>query len=418
MNAPRFDLVVFGASGFVGQILTRYLATYFATAGPPPRWAIAGRSSTKLEHLKASLGGLSQGPTMLIADTTRPEETAALCAQTRVLVSTVGPYALYGEPVIKACADHGTDYCDLTGETLWVRQMIAKYQETARRTGARIINCCGFDSVPSDMGVWALQQEAVRRWNVPAREVAMRVKHLKGSVSGGTVASLLHALGRAKADPAIRKELNNPYALCPPSTQLQIQQHQITKTEFDQAFGAWIAPFVMAAVNEPVVHRTNALLNQAYGAHFRYNEAWLTGPGLTGWLKAAGITAALAAFFIAALGQPSRSLMQRFLLPSPGEGPSTAAQQAGSFDLRFLARSENGLRIGLKVTGDQDPGYSASAKMLAHAALHLAFDLVEGNTKLGRAGGFWTPASCFGAGYLERLCKHAGLMFELHPEQP
>lgn len=416
MNSTRFDLVIFGATSFVGQILARYLATHLAGGSDGLRWALAGRSLTKLQELKASLGQRYQDLPLLLADTTRHTEIEALCTQTRVLVSTVGPYAVHGEPVIKACAENGTDYCDLTGETLWIKRMIEKYQQAAQRSGARIVPCCGFDSVPSDMGVWALQQEAVRRWGSPAAEITMRVKGLKGGASGGTVASLLHAVEEAMSDPALRKDLNNPFSLCPPTSHRLIRQHQVKSVEFDRGFEAWTAPFVMAAVNERVVHRSNSLLGFAYGPRFSYNEALLTGSGALGWLRASAITTALGAFFVSAMYKPSRQLMQNFLLPSPGEGPSPAAQKAGSYDLRLLARSERGARMRFRVAGDQDPGYGSTAKMLGQAALYMALDLADGNTKVGQPGGFWTPASCFGQRYIDRLCQHAGLVFELDPE--
>ncbi|WP_417357449.1 MULTISPECIES: saccharopine dehydrogenase family protein [Gammaproteobacteria] len=413
MTAPRFDLVVFGATSFVGQILTRYLSQYLAESQEPLRWAIAGRSAAKLEMLKAALGEAGQQLPILISDATDAGQIAALCAQTRAVVSTVGPYALYGEPLIKACAEGGTDYCDLTGEAQWIKRMVDKYQAAARHSGARIVHCCGFDSVPSDMGVWLLQQEAVKRWGQPLGEITMRVKAMKGGASGGTVASILQFIEEALADPAIRQDINNPYSLCPPAPVNSARQHQVKAAEYDHNAQSWAAPFLMAAVNERVVHRSNALLGQAYGQGFSYNEALLTGPGLKGRLKAFGVVAALGTFMLGALVKPGRYLMQRFLLPKPGEGPSEAAQLAGHFDLRFWGKGEAGQALSLKVTGDRDPGYGATAKMLGQAALFLALNMRAGSEKTGRPGGFWTPASAFGEGYLDRLRCHSGMTFEL-----
>lgn len=214
MLQTDYDLVVFGATSFVGQILTKYLAEYFATRHEQLRWAIAGRSQQKLQQLKDTLGSSGESLPILIADAGNQDELNALCAQTRVVVSTVGPYALYGEPLIQACVANGTDYCDLTGETQWIKKMIRKYESQAQHSGARIVHCCGFDSVPSDMGVYYLQQQAQQQFGQPATRVSMRVKTLKGGASGGTVASLINVIQEAAADPALRKDLLNPYVLC------------------------------------------------------------------------------------------------------------------------------------------------------------------------------------------------------------
>ena len=412
MTAPSYDIVVFGATSFVGQILTRYLAEHLAGQAETLRWAIAGRSEAKLNDLKRSLGTAGQSLPIIVADAGNETQLRALCAQTRVVVSTVGPYALYGEPLVKVCVESGTDYCDLTGETQWIKRMIDKYESAARKTGARIVHCCGFDSVPSDMGVWFLQQHAMRQWGVPATHVKMRLQTLKGGASGGTVASVINVVKEAAADPALRKELVNPYALCPEGHGFKARQHYVKSAEFDSAFDAWIAPFVMAAINERVVHRSNALSGKAYGSEFTYDEAILTGTGLKGRLKALATVAGLGAFMAGILIGPVRGVMQRFLLPKPGEGPSPEAQLAGRYDLRFFGRTDNGQALRVKVTGDRDPGYGSTGKMLGQAAISLARDLVENGIKVGRAGGFWTPATVFDERFIERLTRHAGLRFE------
>ena len=265
MTAPDYDVVIFGATSFVGQILTRYLAEYLSAQAETLRWAIAGRSEAKLEDVRRSLGAAGQSLPIIVADAANEAQLQALCAQTRVVVSTVGPYALYGEPLIKVCAQSGTDYCDLTGETQWIKRMIEKYEATAQQSGARIVHCCGFDSVPSDMGVYFLQRQAMRHFGAPAAHVKMRVKTLKGGASGGTVASMINVVKEAAADPSLRKALVNPYALCPTGHSLTARQHYVSAAEFDADFDAWIAPFVMAAINERVVHRSNALSGKAYG---------------------------------------------------------------------------------------------------------------------------------------------------------
>ena len=412
MTQTNYDLVVFGATSFVGQILTRYLAEYFSTQQEQLSWAIAGRSQQKLQDLKSSLGTLGESLPILIADASNQAELNALCAQTRVVVSTVGPYALYGEPLIQACVTNGTDYCDLTGETQWIKKMIEKYESQAQQSGARIVHCCGFDSVPSDMGVYYLQQQAQKQFNAPATQVSMRVKTLKGGASGGTVASLINVIQEAAADPALRKDLVNPYVLCPPDHGNSQRQIYIKTGKFDSDFNAWIAPFVMAAVNERVVHRSNALSGNAYGSNFSYNEAILTGDGLKGRFKALGVVSGLGVFMLAAVSKPVSQLMERYMLPKPGEGPTPEQQRTGRFDLRFIGKTEAGQTLKIKVTGDRDPGYGSTGKMLGQAALSLAIDHVKEAKKTGRVGGFWTPATMFDDRFIQRLTKHAGLEFQ------
>lgn len=412
MTAPAYDLVVFGATSFVGQILTRYLAEHFSASAETLRWAIAGRSEAKLNEVRASLGVAGQALPIIVADADNEAQLRAMCAQTRVVVSTVGPYALYGEPLIKACVESGTDYCDLTGETQWIKRMVEKYEVAAQRSGARIVHCCGFDSVPSDMGVYFLQQQAKQQWGAPATQVKMRVKTLKGGASGGTVASLLNVVKEAAADPVLRKELTNPYSLCPPNHGFTARQHYVKSAEFDADFEAWIAPFVMAAINERVVHRSNALSGKAYGSKFTYDEAILTGPGFKGRMNALTVVAGLAAFMVAAVIKPARVVMERYVLPKPGEGPSPEAQLAGRYDLRFFGQTDAGQTLRVKVTGDRDPGYGSTGKMLGQAAASLALDHVKDGSKVGRGGGFWTPATMFDERFIERLTRHAGLRFE------
>jgi len=410
MTAPAYDLVVFGATSFVGQLLVRYLAEHLPSEAPTLRWAIAGRSASKLDILKRSLGPLGANLPTLMADAGDEAQLRTLCEQTRVVVSTVGPYALYGEPLVKVCAQQGTDYCDLTGEVQWIKRMQDKYESTAKQSGARIVHCCGFDSVPSDMGVYVLQQQAMAQFGVPATQVKMRVKALKGGASGGTIASIINVAQEAAADPALRKELMNPYSICPPGHGFTTRQHAVRGVEHDSDFGMWIGPFLMAAINERVVHRSNALSGHAYGSTFTYNEATLTGPGLKGRLMAFAMVFGLGFFMLGVMISPIRRLLERFVLPKPGEGPSPEAQQAGRYDLRFLGRTATGQVLNVKVTGDRDPGYGSTSKMLGQAAISLALDLPK---EAGKGGGFWTPATAFDQRYVERLRRYAGLTFEV-----
>lgn len=411
MTHPAYDLVVFGATSFVGQILTRHLAEHLSSGADTLRWAIAGRSEAKLAQLRDSLGDAARTLPILVADASDDAQLQTLCAQTRVVVSTVGPYALYGEPLVRACAQSGTDYCDLTGETQWIKRMIDRYEAAATQSGARIVHCCGFDSIPSDLGVYVLQQRALHEWGAPAEHVTMRVKTLKGGASGGTVASMINVVREAAADPALRRMLLDPYALCPRDHRFTVRQHAVRSAEFDRDCDAWIAPFVMAAVNERVVHRSNALAGDAYGNGFRYDEAIVTGHGIRGSVVARATVVALGAFMAGVLVKPVRSAMERFLLPKPGEGPSLAAQRAGCFDLRFFGHASGGRIVRLKVTGDRDPGYGSTGKMLGQAAICLALDCRAGSDRT-RGGGFWTPATMFGERLVERLVRHAGLRFD------
>jgi len=404
-EAP-YDLVVFGATSFVGKILSRYLFETCGT-GQSVNWAIAGRSSAKLDALKAELGGGADNLPVIVADAADEDAMHSLCEQTRVVISTVGPYALYGEPLVKACATTGTDYCDLTGEVHWIRRMISKYEEQAQESGARIVHCCGFDSIPSDLGVWFLQKNAEEVFGEPCLNVRMRVKVAKGGLSGGTFASMINVAKEASADPKLRKELANPFSLCPPEHRSQTRQPALKSAEFDRDFNAWLAPFVMSTINTRVVHRSNALQNARYGKEFTYDEAMMTGRGSKGRLTAYGVTAALGTFVMASAIKPSRWLVEK-LVPEPGQGPSQEDQDKGFYDLRFIGRTADDKAIITKVTGDRDPGYGSTGKMLGQAGLCLAFDIKD-----DVAGGFWTPASAMNGKLVERLTSHAGLTFEV-----
>ena len=407
-HAPAHDVTVFGATSFVGQILTRYLAEEFGTRGRL-KWAIAGRSEEKLRSLRNSLGMKAARLPMVVADAADASALHRMCAGTRVVISTVGPYALYGEPLVRACVDSGTDYCDLTGEVQWIRRMIHAYEAAARKSGARIVHCCGFDSIPSDLGVHFLQSAARERYGEPCAEVRMRVKAMRGGFSGGTVASLLNVVKEASANPALRRELANPYSLCPEGYGSGIRQPNIRGPQYDSDFESWAAPFVMSAINTRIVQRSNALAKQAYGEDFRYDEAMLTGRGVAGQLAAAGVTAGLGAMMVAGALPPARWALGRVVLPAPGEGPSPEAQRKGFFDLRFLGRTDGGQVLRVKVTGDRDPGYGSTAKMLGQAGASLALDFADS----GRGGGFWTPATMFGDRLIERLVAHSGVSFEV-----
>jgi short subunit dehydrogenase-like uncharacterized protein len=408
MSAPEFHIVVFGATSFVGEILTRYLVERHGVGGSL-RWAIAGRSAAKLDALKAALGADAAALPVLTADAADEAALRQMCGRTRVVVSTVGPYALYGSPLVAACAASGTDYCDLTGEVQWIRRMILAHEQQAKDSGARIVHCCGFDSIPSDLGVYFLQQAARQRFGQPLTRVKLRIKAMRGGFSGGTASSLMNVLDEVKRDPSLRKVLGNPFALCVGDDSGRPRQPEVRLASYDADFGSWAGPFVMSAINTRVVHRSNQLAGHAYGRDFVYDEAMMTGPGLRGRLAAAGIGAGLGGFIAAAVIPPTRWLLERTVVPKPGEGPSPEAQRRGFYDFRFLGTTEDGRSLRAKVTGDRDPGYGSTAKMLGEAAVCLALDVPRDE----KGGGFWTPSTIFGERLIDRLQAHAGLRFEI-----
>ncbi|MGD9209689.1 MAG: saccharopine dehydrogenase NADP-binding domain-containing protein [Desulfobacteraceae bacterium] len=407
-HIPTHDLVVYGATGFVGRIITRYLIKLNGSRNDI-KWAIAGRSKAKLEQLKKELGPGARNLPVIIADAQNTSALEKMCAQTRVVISTVGPYAIHGEPLIKTCVTSGTDYCDLTGEIQWIHSMIQRYEATAEKSGARIVHCCGFDSIPSDIGVFFLQQQSLARYGKFCSNVNMRVKKVKGSFSGGTIASMINTVKEGRNDARIRKVLTNPYSLCPLNGSPRPHQKSVTTAFYDDAFGSWTAPFIMAIINEHVVQRSNALLNPKYSDAFIYNEGMLTGPGSKGRRRAKGMSLSSAFFVSSLLFPPVRWLLERFILPRSGQGPSRKAQRNGFYDILFLGETEDGNLLKVKVSGDQDPGYGSTAKMLGQAGICLTMDI----SKQDKPGGFWTPATIFGSKLIDRLRLHAGLSFDV-----
>jgi short subunit dehydrogenase-like uncharacterized protein len=403
MSERPFDLVVFGATSFVGQILTARLVERVGTDGDV-RWAIAGRNADKLATVAEETGADVE---RIVADAGDAAAMADLAGRTDVVVSTVGPYALYGSELVAAVAAAGTDYCDLTGEPHWMRQMIDAHQAAAAASGARIVHACGFDSIPSDLGVWFTQQRAIERFGVPCTSIGLRVKAAKGGPSGGTVASMINLIEEARHDPAMRKILGNPYSLAPEGMRSGPRQPNVTTPRRDDLSGRWVAPFVMAATNTQVVQRTHALLGRPWGDDFLYDEAIMTGEGPSGAVRSAVVSAATGAFAGAAVFGPTRQVLGKFL-PEPGEGPTPEQQEAGFFDMRLYGRTAAGDEIATKVTGDRDPGYGSTAKMLAESA--LAFGDVD---RADVGGGFWTPATAFGDLLIDRLVEHAGLTFDV-----
>lgn len=381
-----FDIIVYGATGFTGRLVAEYLVRSYPGAAAP-RWAMAGRSLEKLEEVRDAIGAPAELP-LVIASADDASSLRVLAERASVVLTTVGPYQLYGSELVAACAAAGTAYVDLCGEPAWMRQMIDSHNEAARASGARIVFSCGFDSIPFDLGVLTLQEAARERFGRPCPRVKGRVRKMKGGASGGTVASMKATYAATRRDPALAALLTNPFALTPGFD--GPEQPSGMAPEHDEAVAAWVAPFVMAPINTKNVHRTNYLLGQLYGADFVYDEMMITGPG------EAGKAAALALAKAEPLGGDKA--------PKPGEGPSLEERERGHYELVFVGLMPDGARLEVVVTGDRDPGYGSTSKMIAESALCLVRDVAG-------EGGIWTPAALMGAKLRERMEQLAGLRF-------
>jgi short subunit dehydrogenase-like uncharacterized protein len=402
-HPTAFDLIVFGASGFTGRLVVEYLHTTYGEKGRV-RWAMAGRSLDKLQRVRDELG-LSADVPLLVANARDTAALSLLVAQTQVVISTVGPYQLHGEALVTACAQAGTDYVDLCGEPGWMAQMIPRLQGPAAASGARIVFSCGFDSIPFDLGVLFLQEAAQAQLGVPLVRVHGRVKVMKGSFSGGTAASLLATLQAASHDPQLARSLRNPFALTPGFT--GPPQPDDTGAEHDDLLGQWTAPFIMAAINTQNVHRTHALLGHPWGRGFIYSERTLTGEGAKGQARARQMARqnrlqnTLLAF------GPTRTLIRRFVLPQPGQGPTQAQREKGRYEIVFKGQTADGRTLSTTVQADRDPGYGSTCKLIAEAALCLSKETSRHTTP----GGVWTPGAAMGMALVQRLQAQAGLRF-------
>jgi short subunit dehydrogenase-like uncharacterized protein len=396
-NTREFDVVLFGATGYTGQLVADHLAAHARGA----RLALAGRNRERLQHVCSEIR--SSLP-LLVGDSQDPAFVSQLAQRAAVVCSTVGPYSLYGERLVAACVDAGTSYCDLTGEVHFIRYMIDRYEERARQSGARIVHCCGFDSIPADLGTFYLQEQARARWGEPCEEVRARVTKMRGGSSGGTIASGQEVMKAAANDPALRRLLVNPYCLNPTGEQSGPDPKDRLGPQADPDFG-WTAPFIMAACNTRIVRRTNAVLGYPYGRNFRYDEAIATGRGPKGLLTASAISAGSAAMITAMAVAPLRTLSQRYL-PKPGQGPTREQRETGFF-VYELVGTHGSDKIRTRVSADRDPGYGATAKMLGQSALCLAQDA----DRLPVQGGSWTPASAMGTALIDRL-NEVGVRFE------
>lgn len=403
----KYGIVLYGATSFVGQLVAAYLQKFLAEddSSNEVSWAIAGRNQQKLEQVKKQVGN-SELP-LIIADSEDADSLNEMAEQAQVIISTVGPYLKYGEPLIKACAENGTDYVDLTGEALFIKDMLDKYQQTAKDSGARIVNSCGFDSLPSDLGVLFTQNCAQKAHGEYCDTINMRVKAAKGGLSGGTVSSMATIFEEIAKDKSLRKQLANPYILNDDAKRPNVRQENVSLPQWDADNERWVAPFIMASINTRIVHRSNQLRDYQYGRDFKYDEAIWLPAGLKGRLMSYGMTTGIAGFAASMMFKPSRDLLNEHVLPKPGDGPSKSEQENGYFDIRFFGYTNKNHQVLTKVTGDKDPGYGSTCQMLAQSALCLLQDI----SKEQVAGGFWTPAAAMGETLIERLQNHAGLEF-------
>ena len=385
MSDRRFEIVLYGATGFTGKLV----AEYFAETHPDLKWAIAGRSQQKLDEVRQSLN-LPELPT-ITADSADPTSLNAMAQHATALISTVGPYAKYGTPLLQACATEGTHYCDLTGEAQWMAEVYEQIDPVAKDSGARLVHCCGFDSIPSDLSVFFLQKHFKERFGHYATHVSGRMGRAAGGVSGGTVASLMYVAEQASKDPVIKERVMDPYALYPAGLEKGLDGPDQAGIAWDDNFESWTGPFVMAAINTKVVRRSHALAGLPYGVDFRYDESQLCASRTKALLSAGGLGAVMAG----TLFSPTRALLKK-VLPDPGEGPNETTRNNGFFE--FWAHGSDGAnQLRIKVAGERDPGYGATSRMLAQAGLCLARD------ELSVGGGIWTTASAMGDQLLARL---------------
>jgi short subunit dehydrogenase-like uncharacterized protein len=405
-NDRAYDVVVYGATGFVGKLTAAYLAKDETGA----RVALGGRNQAKLQALRTELGPVAADWPILVADAADPSSLDELAASTKVVATTVGPYRKYGMPLVAACTKAGTHYADLTGEVGFVREVIDAHDEAAKASGSRIVNSCGFDSIPSDLGVFALADGVRRDGAGELEETKLIVTAMKGGVSGGTIASLKGQVDEMKIDKALRQLVNDPYGMSPdrdkePDLGDERDARSISR---DRNADRWLAPFVMAQYNTRIVRRSNALQGWAYGRSFRYGEYMGFKGNPLGLSAAVGMTAGLGALAGGLALRPTRALLDR-ALPDPGEGPSEKVQRNGYFTLEIHARTSTGARYVAAVTGKKDPGYAGTAVMFGESALALAQD----GAALPPVAGVLTPAAGIGQPLIDRLRRH-GFTFDVN----
>tara|TARA_Y200000002_G_scaffold51088_2_gene36920 strand:- start:9858 stop:11060 length:1203 start_codon:yes stop_codon:yes gene_type:complete len=394
-NNREYDIIIWGASGFTGRLVAEYL--YKNYNAKDLNWAIAGRDELKLSSIREKF--LDNTIPIVLADSFNENSLNDIVKKTKVVCSTVGPYAKYGSLLVKSCVKNKTHYCDLAGEAQWIRKMIDLYHKEAITNQVKIVNSCGFDSIPSDMGVYFIYKNILKK-NL---SIKMRVTGAKGGYSGGTYASMQNIIKEASINKEIRRNLTNPYGLNPIGEQSGMDKSDLRSVIYDSKIKTWISPFLMAGINTKIVRRSNALSNYNYGKEFKYDEAVMTGNGFKGRLK--GIILSIPLIFLSAKPGSLFNKIFNFLSPKPGKGPNKKERESGYFSLRFYVfQEENDFSI-YKVTGDKDPGYGSTSKMLAESAVCLAKDELNNNF------GILTPSIAMSDSLLDRLVSKAGLKF-------
>ena len=396
----QFDIIIWGATSFTGKLVVEYIFKKFAST--KIKWAIAGRNKEKLENVRSKVA--DKNIPIFIADSFDEKSLSVIVKKSKVICSTVGPYSLYGSLLVELCVKHSTNYCDITGEAHWIRTIIDKFHKDAKKKKIKIVNSCGFDSIPSDMGVYFIQNQIKKAYESYAKSIKMRVAGIRGGISGGTYGSMNNLLKEAYADKSVFKVLNNPYGLNPRDKMEGLDKKDLRKIIFDNESKSWIYPFIMAGINTKIVRRSNALSNFQYGKEFTYEEATMAGKGISGFWKAI-----LALFPLAMIGINPNSFLKKIVnsfMPKPGEGPGIEKRKNGFYNLRFYITIDKKRKAFAKVIGDSDPGYGSTSKMLAESAISLAFDNLPGNY------GVITPSFAMGDKLLKRLKENAGLSFE------
>ena len=397
--SKEFDVIIWGATGFTGRLVAEYIFKNYSSE--KLNWAIAGRDKKKLINVRDEIA--DENIPIIIADSFDEMSLTKMTQKTKVICSTVGPYSKYGSLLVKSCIKTNTHYCDLAGEAQWIRKIVDTYHQEAKNKKIRIVNSCGFDSIPSDMGVYFIHKN-LPDVNIKLDNISMRLSGFKGSLSGGTYASMNNIITEASKDSLIRKILTNPYGLNPEGQRSGPDKRDLNKVKYDEDSKSWIAPFMMAGINTKIVRRSNALSNYSYGKNFTYDESIMTGDGFRGRIKA--IISVLPLIFLSA--KPG-SLLKRifnFFTPKPGQGPNENERENGYYSMRFYIRYNDKSRALVRVTGDRDPGYGSTSKMLAESAICLSKDSLKDTY------GVITPSIAMGDQILDRLQAKAGLTFK------
>jgi len=374
----EFDIIVYGATGYTGRLVAEYLAQRYGVGGEV-KWAMAGRSGAKLTEVRAALGAPDETP-MIVANADDPAQLDAMVRRAKAIVTTVGPYQLYGDKLVAACVAAGTDYLDLSGEPNWMAHIIATHDAAAKSSGARIVHSCGFDSIPFELGVFFVEETAKARLGSYVPRVKGRLRAMQGGLSGGTAASGAATMAAIQKDPGLIALMMNPFALTPGFQ--GPEQPPGDGVEHDPDLGMDVGPFMMATINTKNVHRSNLLLGHRWGKDFTYDEMSVVVPGAPTEFTAMGAD-----------------------VPKPGEGPSKAEREAGFYDIAFIGIASDGRRVKVSVKGDRDPGYGSTSKILAEAAICLV------NEAKATPGGVWTPGAAMGTKLVDRLQSNAGLTF-------